>query len=281
MLRIKQFILSHKNGSCASALLIISMILIVMTSGGDSIGFSLKTISSGTLNALQSGVAVSVSFVTDTVNSINELRKLQDEYQKLQLQLTNYQSIERDLIELRRENSRLRELLNFSESIQQVHLAAKVIARDPSNIFSTLIINRGSAHGVVPNSAVITYQDGIQGLVGKVVEVDRHTSKIIPIIDPASYVAVRTQQSRHEGLAQGLGRGIFIQYMERNAKETLSTGDLIITSGLRSLYPAGIYVGRVVTVAAPDWLPSLEIEAEPIVDFTRIEYVFVLGKDNN
>ena len=62
----------------------------------------------------------------------------------------------------------------------------------------------------------------------------------------------------------------------KSARERIDVGDLVVSSGLSSVYPKDIYLGRVRRIGAKAWEASLVLDLEPIVDFSRLEYVFVL-----
>ena len=127
---------------------------------------------------------------------------------------------------------------------------------------------------------VIANRDGVQGLVGRVSEVGMATAVVMPIFDSDSFVAARLQRSRHEGLVSGQGIAtnvLSMGYVAESARSQVSTGDLVITSGMRSIYPEGIHIGTVNAIRGEAYETSLQIELLPVVDFGRLEYVFVLG----
>ncbi|TFG59436.1 MAG: rod shape-determining protein MreC, partial [Spirochaetales bacterium] len=170
-------------------------------------------------------------------------------------------------------------LLGFSQKLEIGHVPAEIIAKDPGNFFNTITVNKGSSHGIKPDMPVIALQDGFEGLVGKVAGVGLMTSEIIPIYDRNCFVAARLMNTRYEGLTSGQGNYsdfIKMRYVKKNARTEIQYGDLVITSGMNSIYPRGIYLGRIRNIAAKDYETSLELEVEPILDFSKLEYVFIL-----
>ncbi len=274
--RFKRFFRAHREATVFLFLLVIAFILLSLQSTplvkqSKNIGYSL-------VSTVQVGFARIGFFFTDTLNSISELKKLRAEYETLQKRIDEYQHIERDLLDLKRENEELKKLLGFSKEIDRPHLAARIIARDVDGLFESFVIDRGEKDGVQKDMPLISYTDGFQGLVGRVVDTGPHTAKVLPLIDRSSYVAARVRMSRQEGLIHGAGdpERVYMEYVNKRAKEDVSYGDLIVSSGLSSIYPMGLYIGRVRSFEAPEWETSLTLEIEPIVDFSRIEYVFVL-----
>jgi rod shape-determining protein MreC len=217
------------------------------------------------------------SFVSGTVNSVRELGQLRQDYEELVAQLREYRGIRNDVTELRHEVERLRSLLGFSESLEYQNVPAQIIGKDPGNLFATITINKGRVDGMQRDLPVVAVQEGAQGLVGHVETVGRNTAKVMPILNSSNYVAARHQESRYEGLVQGTGRDeVLMRHVSDQARGLISYGDLIITSGMSSIYPKGIHVGRVRAVQSRQYETSLVIEVDPIVDFARLEYVFVL-----
>lgn len=218
-------------------------------------------------------------FFTGTLNSIAELRELKEDYEKAKIRLRELEGVERNLEEVTAENRMLTDQLRFSQQLELQHLPAQVIAKDPSSTFSSLTINRGHLDGIQKDMAVIAYQNGLYGLVGKVVNVGLGASQIIPLADPSSYIAARFQDTRYEGLVQGKGDlsgRLSMSFVKKRAKDEIKFGDLVITSGMSGIYPRGISIGRVSGIRSRDYETSLEIELEPAIDFSRLEYVYVL-----
>jgi rod shape-determining protein MreC len=219
-------------------------------------------------------------FVSDSVSSIAELQRLRDNYRELSAKLERYTNMERGIAELREENKRLKEQLGFSQEIPYQRIAARIVAKDPENLYSTITIDKGFGEGIRKNMPVIALQDGIEGLVGRVIEVGRGTSKIVPLYDSKSFVAARfAGGSRTEGLVGGQGSPedpLLMRFVKKRAKDEIQYGDQVVTTGYDSIYPSEVSVGRVKKVRVLDYLTSIDIELEPVLDFARIEYVFVI-----
>jgi rod shape-determining protein MreC len=197
--------------------------------------------------------------------------------------MEQYVNLERGYNELKRENERLKEQLAFGEQVPLFKVAARIIAKDPENIYSTFMIDKGSVDGVKKNMPVIAYQNGMEGLVGRILEVGRYSSIVVPIFDSTSNIAARLERMRYEGLLSGVGTAndpLLLRYVKKRAKDEIQYGDLIVTAGYQSLYPRDIAIARVIKVDSNDYHASLEIEAEPVLEFSRLEYVFVIKNEN-
>lgn len=227
----------------------------------------------------QKGFSAIGDFVADSIASIAELRRLREDYDELAAKLERYTNLERGAAELRQENQRLKEQLGFAERLAYERVPARIVAKDPENLYATFIIDKGVAEGVRKNMPVLAFQDGVEGLVGRVLEVGRGSSVVVPLYDASSYVAARLATSRHEGLLTGLGKAddaLVMKYVKKRAKDEAQFGDMVVTTGFESVYPPDVAIGRVKKLRVLDYQTSVEIEVEPILDFSRIEYVFVI-----
>jgi len=83
------------------------------------------------------------------------------------------------------------------------------------------------------------------------------------------------QGSRELGVVKGTGgRLCLMQYLRKEAD--VRSGDRVITSGVGSIFPAGILIGRVVAVRYDAERGMLSAEVEPSVDLARVEEVLVV-----
>jgi rod shape-determining protein MreC len=230
-------------------------------------------------SGVRGGIHSVSSFVSGTVNSIQELATLREEYRELVERNARYLQLERNAAEIRSENARLREQLGFTEILEYRHISAEIIGRDPDNLFSALVINKGSAHGVEKDMPVIAYQNGMQALVGKVVQIGKLESLVIPLYDEYSKIPSRFAQSRYEGITGGEGsasKPLLVQSIDKRARSGVSTGDLVVTSGLGDVYPSGITIGRVSKVLIDENETTFETELESAINFSKLEYIFVI-----
>jgi rod shape-determining protein MreC len=272
----KRFIREHRPAALFTTLVLSSIVMLFFSSG--SVVVRPQDLGHGVFALAQKAVASVGNFFSRTVNAVGELRKLKDEHEKSLEKLRQYENMEVAFSELEHENRLLKELLGFSEQLTYAHVPAEVIAKDPENFYSTITISKGSRDGIAPGMPVVAFRDGMQGLVGKVVRAGYSTSLVMPIYDNSCYVAARLLASRYEGLLSGTGTpdGIVMRYVKKIAKSDIMYDDFIVTSGLNSLYPKGIYIGKVKAIRAKDYDTSLELAVEPVVDFSRLEHVFVL-----
>ncbi|MDR3171076.1 MAG: rod shape-determining protein MreC [Treponema sp.] len=230
-------------------------------------------------SGVRNGIHGVTSLVSRTILSIEELSRLRTEYAELTDRMSRYEQLERSAAEIRQENRRLREQLGFASSLEYKHIAAELIGRDPDNLFSALVINKGKHAGVSNNMPVIAYQNGVQGLVGKVIQAGQFESLVMPLYDVSAFVSSRLSESRYEGIVEGQGSPdvpLLMRFIRKRAREEIHTGDVIMTSGIGGVYPGGITIGRVSRMRYQEDEISMDLELESVIDFSRLEYLFVL-----
>jgi rod shape-determining protein MreC len=277
---IPSFVRKNKNGVTFTIILVLCLLMMLFSNR--NVVLQPKKVGQSFFSLFQLSIHSIADWFSGTWNSIGELKRLRSELDAARERLVEYEQVSRNLTELRRENEVLREQLGFSRALAFRYISAQVIARDPGNQFSTIMVNRGSVHGLRQGMPVIAFQGGLQGLVGRVVVVSLTTAIIQPITDPNSFVAARLETSRFDGLvagSQGVSGSLTMSYVRKLALNEVQYGELVITSGMGQLFPEGIHIGRVREMTAKGYEASLELEVEPIVDFSRLEYVFIIDTE--
>jgi rod shape-determining protein MreC len=239
-----------------------------------------KNVGLSVFSSLRGGIHTASSFVTGTILSIRELAKLKSEHNELLERISRYEQLERNSAELRQENNRLREQLGFVQNLRYRHIPAELIGRDPDNLFSAFVINKGTKSGVTVNMPVIAYQDGIQGLAGKVIEAGLFESLVMPLYDHNSFVPSRLSECRYEGISEGQGSQyspLKMRFIQKRARDEISIGEMVVSSGLGRIFPSGINLGRVNRIYFDENEISMEVELDIVINYSRLEYVFVIG----
>lgn len=216
------------------------------------------------------------NFVNGSISFIAEIGSLRKTNQELLNRVTTLENDARRAKELEMENQRLKELLNFKEENKNLELVgARVIAQNPDNWFSVIVIDKGTDDVIKPGMPVLNSK----GLIGQVTEVGNKWAKVTLLIDPSSSVSIVVSRTRDNGIAKGdlelskTGR-LKILYLPSNSD--ISINDDIVTSGLGGVFPKGIYVGKVINVYKDSGGIFKYAEVEPAVDFRRLEEVLVV-----
>ena len=219
-------------------------------------------------------VTDSVKGVVTTWRSYGALREDYDaisfENEQLRMELVNAE-------EAAQENERLKALLEAQDTYESLDpIYAKVIARDAGPWFETFSLNRGSSSGVSAGMAVVNGD----GLIGRVYEVGLNYAKVITIIDTRSAVACLMQRTRDNGVMRGQiadsnsSAECFVYYLPN--VNSITPGDIVVTSGTDSLYPKGLKIGTVSALSLDAGSEGTYAVVSPSVDFQRIEEVFIL-----
>jgi len=247
------------------------------------------------------GNRASVSWIEDAVNTVAQpfqrfsvrasnaiiefferLFKTTDadkENEQLRVRLAQYETMENELSSLRNENERLKDLLNYADTLEgYAYVTVPIIGRSQGIWFSELTVSAGRNQGVAENMAVITGK----GLVGRVSSVSANTCKIVSIIDATSDVSVMVERTRDYGFAKGnleVSKDDTMELYYLPAGSDLVPGDAIVTSGIDGLFPKGIPVGSVLEVSrASGKQEETNALVKPTVDFLRLEEVIILTK---
>lgn len=177
-----------------------------------------------------------------------------------------------EMMELKQENDRLRNLLAFRDSTKMSLISAEVVGRDlVSSDHNTITINKGTHHGLKPGQAVIT----MQGALGYIYRPELLTSKIMLITDRYSVVDGVVQRTRAHGIVEGRSQNACqLKYVEKT--EDVKVGDLVVTGGLDNIFPKGFPVAIVDNVERKNFSVSLKVELRPVVDPLKVEEVFVV-----
>jgi rod shape-determining protein MreC len=182
-----------------------------------------------------------------------------------------------------RENAQLKTLLDYREGARFPQdyraIAARVIARAPSQFEQQIVVSAGKNDGIAKHDAVVT----ADGLVGEVTKVASNVAQVTLLTDETSAVSALDITTNSAGIVQH-GRSSSSLMLDRVTKDqVVNRGDVIVTSGFRSgdlasLYPRGIPIGAVTSVGQTDTDLYKQVQVDAFVDFSKLEAVIVLGK---
>ncbi len=226
--------------------------------------------------------SITSPFFKATTNTIHFTRGIWDTYFmavravqeniELNKQLGEALEIKNRYTELELENIRLKKFVNFT-SLAHTYTAARIIARDPSPWFQTVMIDKGLEDGLRKGSPAMVSE----GIVGQVIEVSKNFSRILLITDRNSSVDALIQNSRVRGIVKGNNEDN-CSFVYTLRKDEVKEGETIVSSGLDQVFPKGLMIGRVLKVTKDQTHLFQDITIETSVDFEKIEEVLVLKK---
>ena len=274
---VNSYVSRHRAGVVLVVLLALGTIMMILSHR--PVAAASERIGRSVFSSLQLALHEVGGFFGGSWNTIAELRRMRVALVAARQRLLELEQLSSDMEELERQNAELRRQLGFAAPPTFRHVPAEVMARAPGNLFTNLTINCGSGAGVRADMAVVALQGGVQGLVGRVIEVDKRSALVQPISARASFVAARLRDVRYDGLAQGLGSGsntLLMRHVNSAASAMIGIGEQVITSGLGGVFPSGLLIGQVRAVRTETRGNALDLELDPAIDVARLEYLFVI-----
>ena len=223
---------------------------------------------SSPVKALSSSYAA----ITDLLNTYNENEKLTTKIDDLAQSKVQLQT-------LQAENRALKDQLKIDGTLTDYKVVnAVVISRSPSNWQSQLIINKGTNAGLKKGLSVM----GSGGLIGRITQVNTTNAKVELLSDDsqvADRFAIRVTNSNSEvidGIVTSFNQSKNLIVMGQITSDVdVKKGDLVTTSGLGGVTPAGLYVGKVASVGKDNYGLSKKIYIKPATDFNNVPVVSV------
>lgn len=196
----------------------------------------------------------------DTNNKIeNENVDLIAENFILKRQLEDYQEIN--------------ELNKFISEHNYKSISSKIIGKSSDEYQQVIIINSGTSDGVVDGYPVIA-KKGF--LIGKVIDANKHTAKVLLLIDNHSSISSTVQNStKSQGITNGQ-HGITLKMELIPQEHTVELDQLVTTSGLEQYIPPDLIIGKIVEQIKIDGELFQEAIIEPIINYQNLSVVNII-----
>lgn len=228
---------------------------------------------------VSSVVSSPVKAVSGGYEAVSGLLNTYKENQALTEKVDDLAQAKVQLQTLQAENRALKDQLQIENTLTDYKVVnAVVISRSPSNWQSQLIVNKGSNAGIKKGMSVM----GSGGLIGRVSEVNTTNAKVELLSDDsqvADRFAIRVANKDGEvvdGIVTSFNQEKNLIVMGQITSDvSLEKGDLVTTSGLGGVTPAGLYVGKVQKISQDDYGLSKKIYIKPATDFNNIPVVSV------
>lgn len=267
---------ARRRATAYVALLLVSLALVVasgtppMREFQKGIGFAFAP-----LQRFLSATTRDAVGIFATIAEIDRLRQRNAELLRENEQL---RAENQGFLELRREIRLLAELLRVKTSVTYTTVAAQVIGREASPFQRVVSVDAGSEHGIVAGDVVL---GGGAALVGRVVEVGTGYARVLLISDSASTVIGLDTATGATGEVIGrLGGTLTMRNIA--VTEEIFIGDQIVTAGIdlghgiRSAFPKGLVIGRIVDVREEPNAVVKSAFLQPASDLDKLEYVLVI-----
>ncbi|MFM8863664.1 MAG: rod shape-determining protein MreC [Limnohabitans sp.] len=176
----------------------------------------------------------------DYFTGVDEARDAARQYQSRTIaQAQRLQQAE----QLLQENRQLRELLQLLQDTPGPAKAVQLLYKTADPYSHTIVVDKGALSGIVDGSAVVD----VAGVVGQVTRVYPHLSEVTLLTDRNQNIPVLNARTGQRFIAAGdpqtLGGSLELRFVPASAD--LQEGDLLTTSGIDGIYPAGLHVGHV------------------------------------
>ena len=212
------------------------------------------------------------SWITGSFADRGRLRtenaQLSEQLRVARTQLLRYES-------LNEENRRLREIREASKGLSERTLIAEIINVSVQPFRHMVVINKGADDGVFRGQPVL---DAF-GVVGQVMQVGKSTATLILITDTEHAVPVQVNRNGIRSIAMGTGESTKLSLPYMTVESDVQRGDLLVSSGLDEIFPAGYPVATVTKVERNPTDTFALVEAKPLAQLDRDREVLLLWTD--
>ena len=222
---------------------LVSLVLLVVDARMHVLN-TVRQVAATVLYPLQMAALMPRDAVASMGGYFSSLSSLQAEVRELKNhQVAQAQSMQQAQLQMA-ENAHLRRLLDAREHLPVQSIMGEILydARDPST--RRIVLDRGSRNGVQLGLPVIDNA----GVIGQVTRVFPFTSEVTLLTDKEQAIPVQVLRSGLRSIAYGRGRSGLLDLRFVAPDADIQVGDVIVTSGLDGMYPAGLAVAKVVQV---------------------------------
>ncbi len=270
------FLRKYKTAILIIALLVIALIMLSFNlKYGAERGFFSKIVLQA-VAPVQKGLNASIKSIRDAWLRYIFLVGIEEENKNLKKKINEFKSVIISYQEGYLEAQRLKKLLSLTDDYNYNFIPARVIGREQAALSKTILINKGTVQGLKVGMPVVVPP----GLIGRLVDVSWHASKVLLFIDENSNIDAIVQRTRMQGIISGAGsRGLILKYISKT--QDVQKGDVIISSGMGGVFPKGLLIGQVSHVDRLEASLFLKINVAPFVDFSKLEEVLILASSGN
>lgn len=175
---------------------------------------------------------------------LNATALVHSEKEALQRQRIELAQITTHAAQLAAENEQLRRLLQVADTVTQPAVAVEVFYEPPNAFNRRLVLNKGSKHGILAGMPVI--DEG--GVVGQIVRVTSNTAEAALITDDKVSIPVQVLRNGLRLVAFGGNAASKVEARYLTNEVDLEAGDILVTSGIGGLFPAGLPVAQIESI---------------------------------
>ena len=200
------------------------------------------------------------------------MQTLIEERDRLRVQVAQLEAQQLEHTQLRSENEELKTLVGLTQQLSVDYLTAKVVSVDLNPFAHRVFVDVGSRDGVSEALAVVDKS----GLIGQVDSVANASASVILITDPDHALPVRIARTGQVTVAYGGGLNSDLRMADLPMNVDLVEGDLVLTSGLGGVFPAGLPVAQISGIQRLENQTFALATATPLAELERSSFVVVL-----
>lgn len=267
-----------KNKVVITLIVIVAAVLtlagISQATGGNTgpVGYAARIV----FAPVQRVIAAVGSSVSGAVGFVWEMHGYKEANEQLVQEMNELRKENRSIADYKAENERLRELLDLKEQHTEFDtVSASVIAYGTNNWGDYVEINRGTAAGLVIDCVVMTPS----GVVGRITEIGPNWAKVSTILNSDHAVGAKVTRTGDVAIVEGdvlLAKDGYCKMSFLSKDASLVTGDILETSGLGGIYPAGLSVGKIREIQSDSSGAMQYAVIEPFCDFNDLHEVLVI-----
>ena len=253
--------LTHiRDGVLLGALLLVAGIIMLTANRG--------MVRSMQIGAMETTARVEAIYAraVQNFNAVSENNVLREENIRLSGQLARSR-------EALVENERLRDLIGYRAETPYALLPARIVNKDITGQWNHFTLNAGEADSVKSHMAVVNEH----GVLGYTALVGKRYAKVIPYLNTEIYIPAKILPSQTYGIVRWDGVRTDRLHLESVVKtEPVETGQLVVTAGYSGIFPAGLPIGSIDSIAVRPGRYDLDIFIRPAASISTARHVFVV-----
>lgn len=239
------------------------------TTGGDTVVQSI-------LAPLRAGASALTEQAEQIYDYIFKYEQLAAENATLREELSQIQEDNRDAASTKRENDRLRELLELKKEHEDYELVdAYIISWDSTDWSYSFTVNKGASSGIEEGMCAITESGAMVGVVS---QVGRNYCVVTSVLDSSLDISAAIASSGYSGIVRGSyasGQIGMLRMDYLSSAAVVRNNDQVVTAG-STVYPRNLILGYIVDWAMNDNGIAKYAILKPAADIDSLEQVFIL-----
>ena len=270
---MKHFFTTKVKVALVAALLLAGVLAVLSSLMGTTVG---DVLVKSVLTPLRSGVSALTDRAEQFYSYMFRYEALAAENEALKAMIAEIQDAARDAASIKRENDRLRKMLQLTQNNPDYqYVDGYVIGKSSVDWTNLITLDVGTDKGVAPGMVAITENGEVVGLV---LEAGRNYCVVKTVLDSSLEISGTIASSGYSGMVQGgytteqMGK-LRMDYLPSSA--VIRNNDQVVTSG-STVYPRNLILGYVIDAGFNDTGVAKFALLKSAADIDSLEQVFIL-----